>query len=440
MASKIKYFCASCGDSFSKWSGQCPSCGEWNTLTETRGLELVSGKGAKSARAVLSEKPVKIKDVTLDESVRIRTGSGEFDRVLGGGIVKGSLILVGGDPGIGKSTLLLQMCTGLSEKGVSILYVSGEESKEQIAGRSRRLGQNLSEMLLFCETDLDIIKEVILKVKPEVVIIDSIQTMKRESQGSIQQLKDSTETFLRISKENNISFFIIGHVTKEGVVAGPKMLEHMVDTVLYLEGDNFSYRILRAVKNRFGATNEVAVFDMRKEGLFEVKDPSKYLLKDMPNAPGSVIAATMQGSRTILVEVQALTCYTNFNFPKRAVLGADFNRVNIIIAVLEKRLGLKLSNCDVYVNVAGGLKVNEPALDLAIAAAIISSYKNSKNESKIISFGEIGLTGEVRGVSFSKTRIEAKLSDSIMIVPKVNYEKMPSVYPISNVAELMNLI
>lgn len=439
MAGKVKFFCSECGDTFTKWLGKCPSCGAWNSFTETSGLE-VRTKGLKGIKGISFDAPVKIKDVPIEESSRILTGSGEFDRVLGGGIVRGSLVLVGGDPGIGKSTLLLQMCGGLSKRGVSILYISGEESREQIAGRSKRLGQTLSEMLLFCETDLDVVKEVILRVKPEVVIIDSIQTMRKDSQGNIQQIKEATEAFLRISKENNISFFIIGHVTKEGTVAGPKMLEHMVDTVLYFEGDNFSYRILRAVKNRFGATNEVAVFDMKKEGLVEVKDPSKYLLKDKPNAPGSVIAATMQGSRAILVEVQALTCETNFNFPKRAVLGADFNRVNIIVAVLEKRLGLRLSNCDVYVNVAGGLKVNEPALDLAIAAAIISSYKNSKNSSKIISFGEIGLTGEVRGVNFSKTRIESKLSDAIMIVPKVNYEKIHSVYPISNVAELVNLI
>ena len=445
--SKTVFFCGECGYESAKWLGQCPVCKAWNAFSEAPALK----KGGSSLKpGVAASLPIKIKDVSLESDERVTTGISELDRVLGGGIVKGSLVLVGGDPGIGKSTLLLQMCAKLSDKNVSVLYVSGEESERQIAIRSERLGRQSSDMLLYCETDIEKIETAIENGKPEVVIVDSIQTMyssKADSAaGSISQVREVTSTLLRISKGLGVSIFIVGHVTKEGTVAGPRTLEHMVDTVLYFEGEDVaSYRILRAVKNRFGSTNEVGVFDMGQTGLREVANPSEYMLKGMPeNAPGSVVACTMEGSRPILVEVQALVCQTNFNFPKRTTAGADYNRVNILIAVLEKRLGLNLGNCDAYVNVAGGLKINEPALDLAIVAALISSYRNRESKGKIIAFGEVGLTGEVRGVNLARLRLEeiAKFGENLVIIPKVNYTKdLPfKVLPVSNVRELMNII
>lgn len=445
--SKTVFFCGECGYESAKWLGQCPVCKAWNAFSEAPALK----KGGSSLKpGVAASLPIKIKDVSLESDERVTTGISELDRVLGGGIVKGSLVLVGGDPGIGKSTLLLQMCAKLADKNVSVLYVSGEESERQIAIRSERLGRQYSDMLLYCETDIEKIEAAIENGKPEVVIVDSIQTMyssKADSAaGSISQVREVTSTLLRISKSLGVSIFIVGHVTKEGTVAGPRTLEHMVDTVLYFEGEDVaSYRILRAVKNRFGSTNEVGVFDMGQTGLREVANPSEYMLKGMPeNAPGSVVACTMEGSRPILVEVQALVCQTNFNFPKRTTAGADYNRVNILIAVLEKRLGLNLGGCDAYVNVAGGLKINEPALDLAIVAALISSYRNRESKGKIIAFGEVGLTGEVRGVNLARLRIEeiAKFGENLVIIPKVNYTKdLPfKVLPVSNVRELMDII
>ena len=445
--SKTVFFCGECGYESAKWLGQCPVCKAWNAFSEAPAVK----KGGSSLKpGVAASLPIKIKDVSLESDERVTTGISELDRVLGGGIVKGSLVLVGGDPGIGKSTLLLQMCAKLSDKNVSVLYVSGEESERQIAIRSERLGRQSSDLLLYCETDIEKIETAIENGKPEVVIVDSIQTMyssKADSAaGSISQVREVTSTLLRISKGLGVSIFIVGHVTKEGTVAGPRTLEHMVDTVLYFEGEDVaSYRILRAVKNRFGSTNEVGVFDMGQTGLREVANPSEYMLKGMPeNAPGSVVACTMEGSRPILVEVQALVCQTNFNFPKRTTAGADYNRVNILIAVLEKRLGLNLGNCDAYVNVAGGLKINEPALDLAIVAALISSYRNRESKGKIIAFGEVGLTGEVRGVNLARLRLEeiAKFGENLVIIPKVNYTKdLPfKVLPVSNVRELMDII
>ena len=444
---KTVFFCGECGYESAKWLGQCPACKAWNAFCEAPAVK----KGGSSLReGMAASLPIKIKDVSLETDERVTTGISELDRVLGGGIVKGSLVLVGGDPGIGKSTLLLQMCAKLADKKISVLYVSGEESERQIALRSERLGGKFSDMLLFCETDIEKIEAAIESGKPEVVIVDSIQTMyssKADSAaGSISQVREVTSSLLRISKGLGVSIFIVGHVTKEGTVAGPRTLEHMVDTVLYFEGEDVaSYRILRAVKNRFGSTNEVGVFDMGQTGLREVANPSEYMLKGMPeNAPGSVVACTMEGSRPILVEVQALVCQTNFNFPKRTTAGADYNRVNILIAVLEKRLGLNLGNCDAYVNVAGGLKINEPALDLAIVAALISSYRNRESKGKIIAFGEVGLTGEVRGVNLARLRLEeiAKFGENLVIIPKVNYTKdLPfKVLPVSNVRELMDII
>ena len=444
---KSVFFCGECGYESAKWLGQCPACKAWNAFCEAPAVK----KGGSSLKqGVAASLPIKIKDVSLETDERVTTGISELDRVLGGGIVKGSLVLVGGDPGIGKSTLLLQMCAKLADKNISVLYVSGEESERQIALRSERLGGKFSDMLLFCETDIEKIEAAIESEKPEVVIVDSIQTMyssKADSAaGSISQVREVTSSLLRISKGIGVSIFIVGHVTKEGTVAGPRTLEHMVDTVLYFEGEDVaSYRILRAVKNRFGSTNEVGVFDMGQTGLREVANPSEYMLKGMPeNAPGSVVACTMEGSRPILVEVQALVCQTNFNFPKRTTAGADYNRVNILIAVLEKRLGLNLGNCDAYVNVAGGLKINEPALDLAIVAALISSYRNRESKGKIIAFGEVGLTGEVRGVNLARLRLEeiAKFGENLIIIPKVNYTKdLPfKVLPVSNVRELMDII
>ena len=445
--SKSVFFCGECGYESAKWLGQCPACKAWNAFCEAPAVK----KGGSSLKqGVAASLPIKIKDVSLETDERVTTGISELDRVLGGGIVKGSLVLVGGDPGIGKSTLLLQMCAKLADKNISVLYVSGEESERQIALRSERLGGKFSDMLLLCETDIEKIEAAIGSEKPEVVIVDSIQTMyssKADSAaGSISQVREVTSSLLRISKGLGVSIFIVGHVTKEGTVAGPRTLEHMVDTVLYFEGEDVaSYRILRAAKNRFGSTNEVGVFDMGQTGLREVANPSEYMLKGMPeNAPGSVVACTMEGSRPILVEVQALVCQTNFNFPKRTTAGADYNRVNILIAVLEKRLGLNLGNCDAYVNVAGGLKINEPALDLAIVAALISSYRNRESKGKIIAFGEVGLTGEVRGVNLARLRLEeiAKFGENLIIIPKVNYTKdLPfKVLPVSNVRELMDII
>lgn len=446
--SKTIFFCKECGYESSKWLGQCPSCKAWNSFTEApennRGSDLKTGTAASL--------PVALKEVSLKSDERLKTGITELDRVLGGGIVDGSLVLVGGDPGIGKSTLLLQMCFKLSEAGNKVLYVSGEESERQIKLRAERLSFSSGETLLLCETDMERIEEAIKSVKPAVVIVDSIQTMFINSAdsapGSVTQVREVTSALLRLSKAVGVSVFIVGHVTKEGTVAGPRTLEHMVDTVLYFEGEKVaSYRILRAAKNRFGSTNEVGVFDMERSGLKEVTNPSEYMLEGMPeNAPGSVVACTMEGSRPILVEVQALVCRTNFNFPKRTTAGTDFNRVNLLTAILEKRLGLQIGDCDAYVNVAGGLKINEPALDLAIVAALISSYKNKEPKEKIIAFGEVGLTGEVRGVNLAKQRLDEikRLGEGIIIAPKVNLTgeilKMNGVNGISNIRELADLI
>ena len=367
-----------------------------------------------------------------DDENRISTQISEMDRVLGGGIVVGSLILVGGDPGIGKSTLLLQMCRNLSNEGKNVLYVSGEESLRQIKMRAQRLGSFKKDLSILCETDLDIISESISKMMPDVVIIDSIQTMYREdvgsAPGSVSQVREATSILMRIAKGLHISVFIVGHVTKEGVVAGPRVLEHMVDTVLYFEGDGgASFRFLRGVKNRFGSTNEIGVFEMRSDGLREVANPSEYMLQGKPeNEAGSVVACSIEGTRPILVEVQALVCRTNFNMPRRTSAGTDYNRVNLLMAVIEKRIGLHLGDCDAYINVAGGMRINEPALDMGIVLAVLSSYKNIAIDSKTICFGEVGLVGEVRAVNQAEQRVieAAKLGFDRCIMPKVNCDSL----------------
>lgn len=426
------FFCKECGYESSKWLGQCPSCKEWNTFVE----EPVSKSKTKGLTGVVLAggrvKPSPVSEISIDDEDRILTNIGELDRVLGGGLVKGSLILVGGDPGIGKSTLLLQACKYLSSSGRKVLYISGEESLKQIKLRANRLGEFSDNLLLLCETNLQRMEEVIKEVSPEVVIVDSIQTIYNEdvesAPGSVSQVRESTNKLMQLAKGLTISIFIVGHVTKEGVVAGPRVLEHMVDTVLYFEGDRHaSYRILRGVKNRFGSTNEIGVFEMREDGLAEVKNPSEYMLNGRPeNASGSVVACSIEGTRPILLEIQALVSKTNFGMPRRTAAGTDHNRVNLLMAVLEKRLGYPLSDYDAYVNIAGGLKISEPALDLGIVIAIISSYRDQIIDEGTICFGEVGLSGEVRAVSNPEQRVlEAlKLGFKTCIMPQVSLDSI----------------
>lgn len=419
------YFCQNCGYESGKWMGQCPGCREWNTFVEEVIDKKNVGKGKVSGND--DAKAVPLSAIETTEDRRTSTDIKELDRVLGGGIVQGSLILVGGDPGIGKSTLLLQVCRNLSCQKVKVLYISGEESLQQIKIRAQRIGEFGESLSLLCETNLDTIQKVIDREKPQIVIIDSIQTMYNEdvasAPGSVSQVRESTGKLMQIAKGSGISIFIVGHVTKEGVVAGPRVLEHMVDTVLYFEGDRHAaYRILRGVKNRFGSTNEIGVFEMRQEGLTEVENPSEFMLSGKPEgASGSVVACSMEGTRPILLEVQALVCHSNFGIPRRTAAGTDFNRVNLLMAVLEKRLGLSLGNCDAYINIAGGIRMNEPAIDLGIVLALISSYKERAIDEKTICFGEVGLSGEVRAVSMAEQRVmEAKkLGFETCILPKV---------------------
>ncbi len=423
---KTVFFCKECGNESSKWLGQCPACKQWDTMVEQK-IEKNIYKSS-NRRTVSDNKAVVLSQVSSKEDERMTTNIGELDRVLGSGIVKGSLVLVGGDPGIGKSTLLLQMCRELASMGMKVLYVSGEESTVQIKMRADRLGEFKGDMLLLSETNLDTVLDNIDEIKPEIVVIDSVQTMFKEdvnaAPGSISQVKETTNVLMHIAKEKGIATFIVGHVTKEGTVAGPRVLEHMVDTVLYFEGENqASYRMLRAVKNRFGSTNEIGVFEMQREGLVEIPNPSKYMLQGKPeDEPGSVVTTAIEGTRTILVEIQALVCRTSFNFPRRTSAGTDFNRVNLLLAILEKRLGMKLAECDAYVNIAGGMKVTEPAVDLALIMAVISSYRNVPISGRTIIFGEVGLTGEVRAVSQASQRVSEaiKIGFNKIIMPKAN--------------------
>lgn len=426
--SKTVYFCSACGHESSKWMGQCPACKQWNTFVEEKVAPTSRKGGAKPGRT--SASPMNISEVTVQEEERISTGIHELDRVLGGGIVKGSLSLVGGDPGIGKSTLLLQVCRNMANAGKKVLYVSGEESMHQIKLRAERIGTFEREMLLFCETSLNEISNAILKSSPEFVVIDSIQTMYNEEMtsaaGSVSQVREVTGQMMRLAKEHNIAVFIVGHVTKEGVVAGPRTLEHMVDTVLYFEGEReAAYRILRGVKNRFGSTNEIGVFEMCGNGLMEVENPSKTMLNGRPvDASGSVVVCSMEGTRPILIEIQALISPTTFQMPRRTAVGIDYNRVNLLMAVLEKRVGFQLGGCDAYVNLAGGMRLGEPAIDLGVVMAIASSYKNVAVPEDTIIFGEVGLVGEVRAVSGGEARIKEaqKLGFRRCILPKANVE------------------
>ena len=454
------FFCKECGYESAKWSGQCPSCKAWNTFVEepvvkeknVKGIVNINAKYHETA-GVKKAAPVRLSSVTAADTDRIKTDICELDRVLGGGIVEGSLVLVGGDPGIGKSTLLLQMCYNLAKNGNSVLYISGEESLGQIKLRAQRVGEASDNLMVLCETSLDTIENVLENVKPQIVVIDSIQTMYREevgaAPGSVSQVRETTAVLMQLAKGLNISIFIVGHVTKEGVVAGPRMLEHMVDTGLYFEGDkNAAYRILRSVKNRFGSTNEIGVFEMRQEGLAEVANPSEYMLTGRPEeASGSVVVCLLEGTRPILVEIQALVCDSNFGMPRRTAAGADYNRVNLLMAVLEKRAGIHLSGSDAYVNIAGGMKLNEPAMDLGIVMALVSSFRNRPMMENTIVFGEVGLAGEVRAVSQPQIRINeaVKLGFGNCILPQVclkNIKKTDKInlIGISSVKDAVKLI
>ena len=420
---KTIFFCQNCGFESSKWMGQCPACKEWNSFAEEP--QASTKKTAAGNVRKDTPQPKTLSEIKMNQAARMSTGMGELDRVLGGGIVQGSLVLVGGDPGIGKSTLLLQVCRNLSDAGKKVLYISGEESLQQIRLRAERMGSFTEHLLILCETDLQAIRETITRLQPQVVVIDSIQTMYNESvssaPGSVSQVRESTGVLMQIAKTQNITIFIVGHVTKEGVVAGPRVLEHMVDTVLYFEGDRYaSYRVLRGVKNRFGSTNEIGVFEMRGSGLAEVANPSEYMLEGKPeNASGSVVACTMEGTRPVLLEVQALVCQSSLAFPRRTADGTDLNRVNLLMAVLEKRAGLRVSSCDAYINIAGGIRMNEPALDLGIVLAVASSMKDTPIDEKTIAFGEVGLSGEVRSVTMPEQRVREakKLGFDTVILP-----------------------
>lgn len=452
---KTAFFCQNCGYESSKWMGQCPGCREWNTFVEELTVTASKSTSAKSGLGSGTGKsePVQLSSIQIEEDDRVLTQIEELDRVLGGGIVPGSMVLVGGDPGIGKSTLLLQVCKELTAKQHKVLYISGEESLRQIKLRARRIGEFNDQLLLLCETNLEAIRSTIERTRPEMVVIDSIQTMYNDqvssAPGSVSQVRESTGVLMQIAKGMGISMFIVGHVTKDGSVAGPRVLEHMVDTVLYFEGDRqVAYRILRSVKNRFGSTNEIGVFEMQEKGLIEVKNPSQAMLNGRPtDASGSVVVCSIEGTRPILIEIQALVTRTNFGLPRRTSVGIDYNRVNLLMAVLEKRAGLHLGDCDAYVNLAGGMKLGEPAIDLGVVMAVVSSFKNKVINPGILIFGEVGLSGEVRGVSMAETRVREaeKLGFTTCIMPKANVESIQGAYQIqllgvANIKEAMGYI
>lgn len=443
---KTVFYCTNCGNETPRWQGKCPACGAWNTIEEHIEKPTSTGK-AKAAPVGQSRRPQKIGQVTSDGEIRFSTGMGELNRVLGGGAVAGSLVLVGGAPGIGKSTLLLQICSSLCE-GRTVLYVSGEESERQLKLRADRLGVVPESLYILSETRLSDILEAIQELSPDILIIDSIQTLYNEendsSPGSVSQVKDCTMTLMQLSKAQGITVFVVGHINKDGNIAGPKVLEHMVDCVLYFEGDaNSSYRLLRAAKNRFGSTNEIGVFEMRESGLVEVPNPSQMLLEGRPEgASGTCVSCVMEGTRPILAEVQALVAKTTFNVPRRAADGFDFNRAVLLMAVAEKRAGMKLSLFDAYINVIGGLQLDEPGADLAVALAVASSYRDSPIADDLVAIGEVGLTGEIRSVSHMNQRLAevARLGFQKCIIPKGGSEKLTvpcglTVYRVRNLRE-----
>ena len=442
------FVCSNCGNESSKWFGRCPACNEWNTCYEEKINLKSSGKSASKKTATT----VKLDDVKKQDIVRTKTGFDELDRVLGGGLVKGSLTLLGGEPGIGKSTLILQICDKIKGEG-QVLYVSGEESAQQIKIRADRLGIKNNDIVFLGETDIDVIEEAILKTNPKLVIIDSIQTMYSDEitsgPGSVSQVREITARIMKMCKQEEITTIIIGHVTKDGNIAGPRVLEHMVDTVLYLEGERyFAYRILRGVKNRFGSTNEIGMFEMNDIGMCEIDNPSSVLLSEKnENVAGSIVVASIEGTRPILVELQALTATSVFGMPRRTANGIDYNRLTLLIAVLEKRTGLPLGNQDVYLNIVGGIKINEPALDLGIILAVSSSFKNIPIPNDVLAIGEVGLTGEVRSVNQIEKRIKEaeKLGFKKCIIPESNKKLLKDTYKldiigVQNISEAMRCL
>ncbi|HBF0970869.1 TPA: DNA repair protein RadA [Clostridioides difficile] len=448
---KTKYVCQSCGYETAKWLGKCPECTKWNTFVEE-----IDQKSTQKEVFIIdksSSKPVSINSIESKEEERFTTDINELDRVLGGGIVKGSLVLVGGDPGIGKSTLLIQVSSNVANLGKTVLYITGEESESQIKMRAKRLGINSENLYIFAENNLSIIESYLESVNPELIILDSIQTVFSpeisSAPGTVSQIKEGTSKFMKISKKMGISTFIVGHVTKEGSLAGPKLLEHMVDTVLYFEGERYNtYRLVRAVKNRFGSTNELGVFEMRDLGLVELDNPSKILISEKPkDVAGSVIISTVEGTRPMLLELQALVSPTSFGIPKRTSTGVDYNRVGMLLAVLEKRVGLQIQNQDVYINIVGGIKINEPSIDLGIAISVASSFRNIPIDEDIAVTGEVGLTGEVRAVSFIEKRIAEckKLGFKKIVVPRSNYDvvketKGIEIWPVDNLRQAINIV
>lgn len=422
---KKKFICQECAYESPRWMGKCPGCGKWNTLVE----EIYTPKSStKEAKIFSSNSAVTLGEVTLEEEKRFSTGMGELDRVLGGGVVPGSLILIGGDPGIGKSTILLQISSQLAKKNLKVLYVSGEESTRQIKLRAKRLKVYDQGLYILSETNMILIERVIEDIKPDILMVDSVQTMYHpdvtSAPGSVSQVREITARLMPIAKEKGVATFLVGHVTKQGAIAGPRVLEHMVDTVLYFEGERHqTYRVLRAVKNRFGSTNEIGMFEMRDQGLEEVKNPSELLLSGRPiDSPGTIVIPCIEGTRPVLIELQALVSYTNFGMPRRMATGIDYNRVVLLMAIMEKRLGMQLQNQDAYVNIIGGLKIDEPAVDLGVILAISSSFKNMAIDPTMVALGEVGLTGEVRSVQFIEKRImEAqKMGFKKCIIPKSN--------------------
>ena len=452
MKQTTKFVCEECGYSTLKWLGKCPTCGSWNTFHEEKEVEPSRYATPSQATVLRSSKPKKLADIDINETERTSSGIFELDRVLGGGIVKGSLVLVGGDPGIGKSTLLLQICEKI-KSAKTVFYVSGEESAQQLKLRASRLKTTNESLFILAETELDTILSAAQEMMPEIMIIDSIQTVFKNdipsAPGTVTQVREATHHLMRFAKENNVAIFIVGHMTKDGNIAGPRMLEHMVDCVLYFEGERTqSYRILRTVKNRFGSTNEIGVFEMKEEGLAEVKNPSQMLLDGRPkNVSGSTVVCTLEGSRPILAEVQALCSPTGFGNPRRMATGIDFGRSVLLTAILEKQLGYPMQNNDVYINVVGGIKLTETATDLAIIVAIASNMKNFIIDSKTIILGEVGLTSEVRSIGFCEQRINeaAKLGFDFCILPAANAENIPQrsdikLLPVKNVVDAIKYL